>query len=165
MEGVVVFQLERVNVMLAPEPSKVLLGVAASDAHAVANHLIAYHLRALGFQVINLGVCTPVSEFMRAHDEHPDVLAIAIGSMNGHALQDLRELKLLKQRHHVRCPVILGGNLSVGSRKRDSLEAELHEVGVTIILESPEELGKYLSRLRDQRSAAVSNRVAVRGAR
>jgi methylaspartate mutase sigma subunit len=159
-----VYKLDRISADLALEPGHVILGVAASDAHAVANHLIAHYLRGLGFQVVNLGVCTPVSEFMRAYDEHPDALAIAIGSMNGHALQDLRDLKLLKHRHRVRCPVILGGNLSVGSRKRDSLEAELHEAGVTMILESPEQLGQQLARLRDHRKAPASRRVALAGA-
>ncbi|EYF05459.1 cobalamin-dependent protein [Chondromyces apiculatus] len=158
-------KLPPTHAAIVPDAGKVILGVAASDAHAVANHLIAHYLRGLGFQVINLGVCTPVSEFMGAYDEHRDALAIAIGSMNGHALQDLRELKLLKQRHQVRCPVILGGNLSVGSRKRDGLEADLQEVGVTMILESPEQLGQHLLRLRDQQRAAAPIRVAAGGAR
>jgi methylaspartate mutase sigma subunit len=100
---------------------------------------------------------------MRAYDEHRDALAIAIGSMNGHALEDLRELELLKQRHQIHCPVILGGNLSVGSKKRDTLEAEFKEIGVSMILESPEQLLHELETLRSQRESA-STRALTGGA-
>lgn len=48
----------------------VILGVAASDSHAVANHLIAHALRGLGFEVENLGTCTPVEEFAEACERH-----------------------------------------------------------------------------------------------
>ncbi|WP_224364178.1 cobalamin-dependent protein [Hyalangium versicolor] len=143
------------------ERNKVILGVAASDSHVVANYLIAHYLRENGFEVINLGVCTPVSDFMRAYDEHRDALAIAIGSMNGHALEDLRELELLKQRHQIRCPVILGGNLSVGSKKRDTLEAEFREIGVSMILESPEQLLQELETLRSQRMSTSLTRTVT----
>ncbi|MYR02123.1 methylaspartate mutase, partial [Streptomyces sp. SID6139] len=40
--------------------------MAASDSHAVANQLIAHGLRAQGFDVVNLGTCTPVAEFAAA---------------------------------------------------------------------------------------------------
>jgi methylaspartate mutase sigma subunit len=134
---------------------KIILGVAASDSHVVANYLISFYLREHGFEVINLGVCTPLTDFMRAYDENRDALAIAIGSLNGHALEDLRELELLKQRHQVRCPIIVGGNLSVGSQKRDSLAAELEALGVSTILESPEQLLQALEELRAARSHAT----------
>ena len=122
------------------QQDKIILGVAASDSHVVANYLISFYLRDQGFEVINLGVCTPLADFMRAYDEHRDALAIAIGSMNGHALEDLRELEMLKQRHQVHCPIIVGGNLSVGSQKRETLAEEFKAVGVSMILESPEQL-------------------------
>ena len=51
---------------MRPQQRKVILGVAASDSHAVANHLIAHSLRGLGYTVVNLGTCTPVEEFAEA---------------------------------------------------------------------------------------------------
>ena len=57
-----------------------ILGVAASDSHAVANILIARYLRGLGFEVVNLGPCTPVAEFARACRDHPAAEAVLIGS-------------------------------------------------------------------------------------
>lgn len=88
----------------------VILGVAASDPHVVANHLIAMHLRENGFEVVNLGACTPALAFMEAWQRHPSALAILIGSLNGHAVEDLADLALLKRDFQVRCPIIVGGN-------------------------------------------------------
>src|SRR5690349_17753178 len=99
---------------------KVILGVAASDSHVVANHLIAYMLRQKGLQVVNLGACTTVSEFSQAAQENPDAIAMLIGSLNGHAFEDLRDLNEAKTLGQIHCPVILGGNLSVGCEKRAS---------------------------------------------
>jgi methylaspartate mutase sigma subunit len=71
---------------------KIVLCVAASDSHVVGNQLIAMFLRDHGFDVINLGAATSVSEMMEACRSHRDVLALVIGSMNGHAVDDLAGL-------------------------------------------------------------------------
>lgn len=118
----------------------VILGVAASDSHAVANHLIAHVLRAAGYTVVNLGTCTPVREFAEACAAHPDAVAVVVGSLNGHAREDLHDLPAARRDGLIRCPVLLGGNLSVGSRK-DGREGErLLALGVNRVLADPGEL-------------------------
>ncbi|MCD0484235.1 cobalamin-dependent protein [Streptacidiphilus sp. ASG 303] len=112
----------------------VILGVAESDAHAVANHLIAMQLREHGFTVVNLGVCTPLADFADALDRHPRAEAVLIGSLNGHAHQDLRALPELRAAGRLRRPVVLGGNLSVGSRTTDADLQRLRDLGVDHIL-------------------------------
>jgi methylaspartate mutase sigma subunit len=131
----------------------VILGVAASDSHAVANHSIAHFLRSHGFCVTNLGVCTPLSEFMAAYDAEPTTIAIAIGSLNGHAREDLEGLAELKIRHRVACPVFLGGNVI---RDGDIHEAAavFGRCGVTKIVISAEDLLRELLLL--QRGTALS---------
>ncbi|MEU5634067.1 MULTISPECIES: cobalamin-dependent protein [Streptomyces] len=124
----------------------VVLGVTASDAHAVANQLIAHDLRAEGYTVINLGVCTPVSEFVRAVRENTGVLAVVIGSLNGHAHEDLRDLPAARAAGQLPCPVVLGGNLSVGSTKDPGALDRLHRLGVDHILT---ELSDLLPLLRE----------------
>jgi methylaspartate mutase sigma subunit len=128
-----------------------VLGVAASDAHAVANHLIAYSLRANGFDVVNLGTCTPVSEFAEAARKHPDALAVVIGSLNGHVHEDLRDLRLARESGDIGCPVIVGGNLSVGSRKNASDTERLHALGVDHVLTRPEDLHVLLDEIAARR--------------
>ncbi|GAA2577071.1 cobalamin-dependent protein [Dactylosporangium fulvum] len=117
-----------------------ILGVAESDAHAVANHLIAMYLRESGFEVVNLGVCTPLTEFADAQSARPEAVAVLIGSINGHAAQDLRDLPALRAVGRLTCPVIVGGNLSVGSRKSGDEVRRLTELGVDHVLRDLHEL-------------------------
>lgn len=129
-----------------PRP-KIILCVAASDAHVVGNHMIAMFLRDNGVDVINLGAATPIEEMMEAYQMNPDVLAIVIGSMNGHAVDDLAGLGNAKRDYQVRCPIFLGGNLSVGSQKTSrEVEAMLND-GVSEIVRDPERLLMMLKKL------------------
>lgn len=126
----------------------VILGVAASDAHVVANKLIEGFLSERGFDVVNLGVNTSIAEFCDAYAAHPDAEAVIIGSLNGHAYEDLRGLAEARSGGRLGCPVILGGNLSVGSRKARSSLERLYHAGVDYILGQPEEIPPLLNRLR-----------------
>ncbi|GAA2783059.1 cobalamin-dependent protein [Streptomyces showdoensis] len=145
-----------------PAARTVILGVAASDSHAVANHLIAYSLRGLGFDVVNLGTCTPVDEFAEACARHPEAEAVVIGSLNGHVHEDLRGLDKAKQSGRIACPVIVGGNLSVGSHKDGSSHERLYAAGVDHILADPSELPGLLDALRaDRERTAVTSGLAA----
>ncbi|MEU7643555.1 cobalamin-dependent protein [Streptomyces huasconensis] len=144
-----------------PTARTVILGVAASDSHAVANHLIAYSLRGLGFDVVNLGTCTPVEEFAEACVRHPDAEAVVIGSLNGHIHEDLRGLDRAKQSGRITCPVIVGGNLSVGSHKGGTSHDRLYAAGVDHILSDPAELPGLLDALRAERTSAAANRTGL----
>jgi len=138
----------------AANPAKVILAVAASDVHVVANHLIAARLRGAGYEVINLGAATPTQEIIECWQSHKDALAIAIGSLNGHAVQDLADLAELKKLYQVACPVIVGGNLSVGSVKNDGEGEALRENGADYVLKDAEELLALLEDLSKRDAAA-----------
>lgn len=146
--------ISQVNIALSSRSDTVLLGVTRSDAHAVANILIAHHLRRHGYRVVNLGACTPTVDFMKAYRKHPDALAIAIGSMNGHAYKDLADLPRLMQQYNVGCPIILGGNLGIDGQTRHQVEDRFKDLGVTMVLDSPEELLRELLVLREERRHA-----------
>lgn len=134
----------------------VIQAMASSDAHVVANRLIERMLREEDYEVINLGACVSVGEIMAAYDRRPDAIAIAVGSLNGHAVQDLATLASAKAQHNVRCPVILGGNLGVGSIDRIDVLLALKEAGVDVILTSPKELLGYLASLSSEVPRAAS---------
>lgn len=122
-----------------------MLGVAASDPHVVANHLIAMYLRRQRFKVINLGACTPTEEFMKVASEVDDLVAILIGSLNGHARADLADLPEWRARYNVSAPVMVGGNLSVGAIKNDRVIDDLHALGVDMVLRHPRDVMHVLS--------------------
>lgn len=147
--GVETFGLAADRAEAGPERlgATVILGVAASDAHAVANHLIAGQLRRLGYQVVNLGVCTPISEFIQAGSQNPTALAVVIGSINGHVVEDLGPLRQAKADGLLPFPVIVGGNLSVGSVKSGNEAQALRDLGVDHVLTDIDELVQLLDRL------------------
>lgn len=134
----------------------VITGVARSDAHAVANHLIAMRLRECGFTVINLGVCTPLEEFADALAANPDAEAIVIGSLNGHAYEDLSDLPALRAAGRLHCPIILGGNLSVGSHKDGGEHERLLGLGIDHILDDPDQIPLLLDLLYAAQTAPLT---------
>jgi methylaspartate mutase sigma subunit len=136
-------------------PRLVILGVAASDSHAVANQLIAMMLRQKGFIVINLGVCTPLEEFADAYRAYPHTEAVLIGSLNGHAYEDLKALPQLRSAGQLACPIIVGGNLSVGSHKSTDTAHRLRALGVDHILDTADELPALLDRLAGESVTAT----------
>lgn len=136
-------------------PRLVILGVAESDAHVVANQLIAFHLQAEGFVVINLGACTPLEEFIKALRKYPTAEALIIGSLNGHAYEDLKGLRDAKDDLLIACPVIVGGNLGVTQAQRDQMAAALKSIGVDFLLESRDDLVDLLHGLPRRNSQMV----------
>jgi methylaspartate mutase sigma subunit len=134
----------------------VILGVARSDAHAVANHLIAMRLNEAGFRVVNLGVCTPLEDFADALTKYPDAEAVVIGSLNGHAYEDLSDLPALRASGKLHCPIILGGNLSVGSHKADGERERLFRLGIDHILDDADRIPLLLDLLQAARVANLS---------
>jgi methylaspartate mutase sigma subunit len=144
------------NTLPGPSERLVVLGVAESDSHAVANHLITMQLQDHGFTVINLGVCTPLSDFADAAERYPQAEAVLIGTLNGHAHQDLKALPELRAAGRLNCPVVVGGNLSVGSHKSDADRQRLYDLGVDHLLCDAGELVLLLDRLHALRATMVA---------
>lgn len=129
----------------------ILLATPASDCHVVANKLLEFVCRQLGYDVYNLGVCTPTEEIVATAKEHCPT-AILISSQNGHAFTDLAPLQeALREAGLAHLPVYAGGNLSVGAHKDPHLlRAQFQAIGVNV-LESFDELKPLLVSLaRDQ---------------
>ncbi len=127
------------------ERHKVILGVTQSDSHVVANRLLSMILTQHGYQVVNLGVCTPIEDFIDAYLENQDALCVAMGNLNGHAITDTRGLMALKKANAISCPFIIG--VSPNSRIMASQEAQKELLGVNgfdHIMNSPDELLSFL---------------------
>jgi methylaspartate mutase sigma subunit len=143
-------------------PPIVILGVAASDSHSVANQLFAMGLAERGFKVVNLGACTPLEQFADALDQHPEALAIGIGSLNGHAYKDLRQLPELRASGRLCRPVIVGGNLSVGCRSDVAARDRIRGLGVDFITSSFQGLVNILKQIASDESRLDAGKRDVR---
>lgn len=113
----------------------VVLAVPVSDCHVVANRLLERFLAEEGYEVHNLGVCTPTAEIADAV-ARLDPLAVLVGSQNGHALQDLADLRarLTVCGARPNLPVYVGGNLTVGSDKSGvNVTEAFAEIGLSVV--------------------------------
>jgi len=135
---------------------KVIIAVAKSDAHVVANRMIHMMLLQEGYDVINLGVCTSVEEMVEAYQQHPDTVAVLIGSLNGHAYGDLLSLKQAKLKGQIGCPVVLGGNLSVGKEKTENMKNAFHQIGVDYVIDSADQILETLEEIENQKIQKVA---------
>lgn len=125
---------------------KVVLAVPSSDCHVVGNRLLEWLLSSEGYEVKNLGVCTPSHE-IAAEIANCEPIAAVIGGYNGHALADLADLRELMAVYGVPpdLPVYIGGNLTVGVDK-SQVTVQFAQIGLTV-LDTFEELLHRLSSL------------------
>lgn len=150
------------STLLAAAPERtlndrlIILGVAESDAHVVANKLIEYELRLAGYNVINVGACTPIDEFVDAFLANPDADAIVIGSLNGHAYEDLKGLQKARRDLLITCPVIVGGNLGVTREQAARTRQALLSLGVDRVLDDASDLLSVLRNLPRRNSFPVA---------
>lgn len=57
---------------------KVVIGTVKGDIHDIGKNLVAMMLEGAGFEVIDLGINTPVEEYFQALEEHqPDILGMS----------------------------------------------------------------------------------------
>jgi 5-methyltetrahydrofolate--homocysteine methyltransferase len=57
---------------------KVVIGTVKGDIHDIGKNLVGMMMEGAGFEVVNLGINTPVEEYMAAIEEHqPDILGMS----------------------------------------------------------------------------------------
>ena len=124
---------ESVSHQVVP-PCRVVLGVPESDAHVVAAKLLEFGLRDRGYDVLNLGACTPCGKFVAAALESEPLAIVACGQ-NGHALVDLADLfERLTAVGLGHVPIFAGGNLSVGADKNPAgLREAFAAIGIKVL--------------------------------
>lgn len=108
---------------------KVVIGVIGSDCHAVGNKIINHVLTNNGFEVINIGVLSPQSEFINAAKE-TNADAIIISSLYGHGELDCAGMREKCDEAGLKDIVLyVGGNIVVGKQDWDQVEARFKAMG------------------------------------
>lgn len=130
------------------EPAGVIIAVTESDVHVVGNRVLELALATEGFRVVNLGVCTSARDIAEAYQANNDIIAIAIGSINGHGGTDLRDFGSIRRDYQLGCRIFFGGYLEVGRRARmmDYTPEALAALGLDEILDDiPQLIGRLIS--------------------
>ncbi|RTY33462.1 methylaspartate mutase subunit S [Chlorobium phaeovibrioides] len=102
---------------------RLVIGVVGNDIHIVANRVLARGLRLAGYDVCNLGVNNPPDDFLNAAIEF-EADAVVISSINGEGegwVKGISAAFIKSGLSGVR--LYIGGNLTVGDRPRDEVEA------------------------------------------
>jgi methylaspartate mutase sigma subunit len=106
-----------------------ILGVIGADCHAVGNKIIDHVLTEQGFKIVNLGVMVSQDEFIDAAIE-TGASAILVSSIYGHGEIDCLGFRgRCIERGLENIVLYLGGNLVIGKRPFDEVEALFIEMG------------------------------------
>jgi methylmalonyl-CoA mutase cobalamin-binding subunit len=109
----------------------------------------AVMLEESGYSVINRSCQNPVAELMAEAPDHQPVVAYVVCNQNGHALEDLRNLRSHKPAG---APVVLGGHYTLGCHNKIRQQNQLRAIGIDHFVETLEELLPLLDHLaRDAR--------------
>jgi len=133
----------------------IVLGVVGSDVHCVANQLLERELRNRKISFNNLGVAVQPSEFLEAIKE-PNKTVILIGTLNGDIEPALETIRLLRHRFGTEIPIIVGGNLILGSHGRNRT-LDLRTTGASLILGNCSSIEEVVDRVVE----FISNSVLV----
>jgi methylaspartate mutase sigma subunit len=126
---------------------RVIVATPESDCHVVALTLLEYFLSEHGYEVHNLGVCTPSLEIAQAAADL-GARAVILSAQNGHAWKDLGGLSgQMTALGITDTPsVFIGGNLSVGANKDPLATRQVFaSIGITV-LDSFEDVLEVLGR-------------------
>nr|WP_202534691.1 cobalamin-dependent protein [Streptomyces sp. SID4923] len=114
----------------------VIVTTVASDSHTWNLVFLQLLIEELGYEVINLGPCTPDQVIVDACRERgPDL--VVISSVNGHGHQDgLRVIKALRaDGGPASTPVVIGGKLGVAGQQSEAAIGALLSAGFDAVFD------------------------------
>jgi methylaspartate mutase sigma subunit len=123
------------------EPARVIIGVIGDDIHMVGNRIMQLALEESGFRVFNLRTRNRPEHFCQAALE-VNADAVFVSSLNGegeHWCSNFRQ-------HFVavgmpRVILYAGGNLVVGKRPEDEVEAQFRQFGFDRVYHQRRDIG------------------------
>ncbi|MYT33686.1 MULTISPECIES: cobalamin B12-binding domain-containing protein [unclassified Streptomyces] len=115
---------------MSSRPPVAVVTTVTSDAHTWNLVYLQLLLEERGWQVINLGPCTPIGLVVESLAES-DVDLLLVSTVNGHGLLEAPALldAVLHVPERVRPPVVLGGKLHTHGEVGDDEVRRLRDMG------------------------------------
>ncbi len=115
--------------MSGSTPPTCVLATVGSDSHTWNLVYMQLLLEEHGFEVTNLGACTPPALVRRTvKDEAPDL--VVVSSINGHACVEAPTLaRLLRSGSASPPPMVIGGRFTTDASEDDEAAADLVSAG------------------------------------
>ena len=106
---------------------KVIIGTVQGDLHDIGKNLVAMAMRAVGLEVIDLGVDVPPQQFVGAVQADPNVALVAISALLTTTIPVMREtVAQLKRCPAARRIRILVGGAPVTEEKAKAMGADVY---------------------------------------
>jgi methylaspartate mutase sigma subunit len=138
-----------------------ILGVIGADCHAVGNKIIDHVLTEQGFKIVNLGVMVSQDEFIDAAIE-TGASAILVSSIYGHGEIDCLGFRgRCIERGLEDMVLYVGGNLVIGKRPFEEVEALFIEMGFDRVFSPSTNLLDVARLLRADIAAAATSAQAA----
>jgi methylaspartate mutase sigma subunit len=143
---------------IVPRRPLAVVATTPDDSHAWNLIGIELRLSERGFEVENLGACTPevlLAETIR--DRRPDL--VVLSSINGHGALSLHAVLDTLEQYQVKrlAPIVAGGLLTTDPQEADPAAGLLTEAGLDAVFTGPDawtRFDAYLAgRLRSTRAA------------
>lgn len=111
------------------DKKKIVIGVIGSDCHAVGNKIIHKVLEANGFDVVNIGVLSPQSDFIDAAVES-QADAIIVSSLYGQGETDCQGMREKCVEAGLKNILLyVGGNIATEKDKWEDVEKRFKNMG------------------------------------
>lgn len=109
--------------------TRIIIGLIGHDVHVVANRILHELLKSRGYTVYNLRTDNTMDDFVDAVTE-TEAHAVLMSSLNGEAENWCRQARtLLRESGFADILLYIGGNIVVGERSREQVEAQFKGYG------------------------------------
>lgn len=124
---------------------KVLLTSITSDSHTWNLIFMQLLLEENGYEVINIGSCTPIEDLIHAaHNHKPDLLVIS--TVNGHGYKEgiefINEIKKYDMLNNMRS--VIGGKLDTDNGSNVSIKENLLKSGFDRVFNDDNSIAEFL---------------------
>lgn len=106
---------------------KMILGTVAGDFHDIGKNLVGMMIESAGVEVIDLGVDVPISTFIKAIEDHPDVTIVGLSALLTTTMPSLRDtVAALKQQPFASRIKIMVGGAPISQAFADEIGADAY---------------------------------------